>query len=136
MGEGIVITHTKVGENGKSVLSKWKNGMEANSVNAGQLDALMQEIEADKDQAMFGENTEKVMELINIMLDVDKSRLIMGEKPKPKEPKVKAAKATKQKETLRELSAEESAEYDNAIKSAKSKFDHEETYFSKGMKGV
>lgn len=136
MGEGIVITHAKAEENGKSShLSKWKNGMEANSVNAGQLDALVLEIEADKDKEMFGENTEKALEMLNIMLDVQKSRLIMGKVPEPvkKGPKVKAPK--EKKAGLRELSAEESAEYDAAIKSAKSKFDHEDTYFAKGMKG-
>jgi len=34
------------------------------------------------------------------------------------------------------LTPEEATEYDTAIKSAKSKFDHEDTYFGKGMKGV
>lgn len=33
---------------------------------------------------MFGNNTEMAKELINIMIDIDKSKLIMGEVQKPK----------------------------------------------------
>lgn len=42
--------------------------MEANSVNSGLLDDLLLEIEADKDQKLFGENTEKAVEMINKMV--------------------------------------------------------------------
>jgi hypothetical protein len=34
------------------------------------------------------------------------------------------------------LTDEELKEYDEAIKSAKTKYDHEDTYFGKGMKGT
>lgn len=110
--------------------------MEANSTNSDFIDALLQEVEADKENKIFGENTEKAVELMNKMLEVQKSRLIMGETFVEKKKEAKPQKAQKQKQAKRELTEEESAEYDKAIKSAKSKFDHEDTYFAKGMKGV
>ena len=57
----------------------------------------------------------------------------MGEAPQPKGKEVKAPKAKPQKVVL---SPEMAAQYDEAIKSAKSKFDHADTYFAKNMKGV
>lgn len=57
----------------------------------------------------------------------------MGAAPKAKGKEPKAPKAKPQKVVL---SAEKTAEYEEAIKSAKSKFDHADTYFAKNMKGV
>jgi len=70
MGEGIVITHATNDSIKNSSISKWKNGMEANSTNADMLDAILVELEADKENEMFGENTEKAIELINKLLEV------------------------------------------------------------------
>jgi len=67
MGEGIVINHLATEKFPASGLSKWKNGMEENATNSVGIDFMMQEIEGDKDQEIFGENTEKAMELLKLM---------------------------------------------------------------------
>lgn len=71
MGEGIVITHCGYGEESKtSSISKWKNGSEENSVNAGQIESVLKDLEDDKENKIFGENTEKATEMLNDMLEV------------------------------------------------------------------
>lgn len=50
MDEGYVITHTGRGEViGTPFISKWKNGIEYNKLNAELLSTLMKEIEEDED---------------------------------------------------------------------------------------
>jgi len=66
MGEGIVINHLATEKFPASGLSKWKNGMEENATNSVGIDFMMQEIEGDKDQEIFGENTEKAIELLKL----------------------------------------------------------------------
>jgi len=68
MGEGIVITHQATETFQASGLTKWKNGMENNSTNSDFINAMMQEVEADKE--LFGENTEKVIELFKSLEQV------------------------------------------------------------------
>jgi hypothetical protein len=125
-GEGLVLVHN-------SMVSKWKIGAEANQSNLNSLRTILDEIEDDKEHTIFGENTEKAVDLFNKLYQIQKSNLIMGQAPKPKGKEPKATKAKPQKV---ELSAEKAAEYEEAIKSAKSKFDHADTYFAKNMKGV
>ena len=91
---------------------------------------MMGEVEADKQ--LFGENTEKAIELFKNLELVQKSRLIMGAPP---EEKKKETKGPKEKKAGRVMSEELKTQYEGAIKSAKSKFDHEDTYFEKGGKG-
>lgn len=68
------------------------------------------------------------------MILVQKSRLVNGAIPVPKGMEVKAAPAKKNGPI--ELSEEEKAQYEEAIKSAKTKYDHGDTYFAKNMKGL
>jgi len=125
-GEGLVLVHS-------GMISKWKIGAEANQSNLDSLRTIIDEIEDDKENTIFGENTEKAIDLFNKFYAIQKSNLVMGEAPKPKGKEVKAPKAKPQKVVL---SPEMTAQYDEAIKSAKSKFDHADTYFAKNMKGV
>lgn len=134
MGEGIVINHLATDKFDATGLSKWKNGLEENATNRPAIEFMMQQIEEDKENEIFGENTQKAIELMTILEQVDKSRLIMGAPPQPKK-KENKAKAPKQQKQQRVLSEEQQALYDAAIKSAKTKFDHEDTYFEKGGKG-
>jgi|TARA_B110000285_G_C14744504_1_gene432331 hypothetical protein len=53
----------------------------------------------------------------------------------PPEEKKKETKGPKEKKAGRVMSEELKTQYEGAIKSAKSKFDHEDTYFEKGGKG-
>ena len=125
MGEGLVL----VSDN---KISKWKNGSEANSSNSDFLTKIMDKIE--KDNSKFGENTEKALELFKQLENIQKSILIMGEKPQPKDKEAKKKGGNNKAKV--ELTAEKQKEYDEAIKSAKSKFDHADTFFEKGMKGT
>jgi hypothetical protein len=129
-GEGIVLAHGSVGEQKK--ITKWKIGAEANQTNLSFLRAILDELEDDKEMTLFGENTAKAIDLFNKMYEVQKSNLVMGQPPKPKKEKG-GAKALPVKAVL---SPEMAAEYSEAIKSAKSKFDHAKTFFAKNMKGV
>lgn len=61
---------------------------------------MMEQIEADKD--IFGDNTEKAIELFKGLEQVQKSRLIMGAPPQPKKKEAKAPKAGNQKKVLSE----------------------------------
>lgn len=125
-GEGLVLV-------ANSKISKWKIGAEANQSNLDSLRTMLDQIEDDKDKKIFGENTDKAVDLFNKLYTIQKSNLIMGEPPKPKGKEPKAKPAKPQKVVLTE---EQQAAYDEAIKSAKSKFDHADTYFAKNMKGV
>lgn len=49
MGEGIVINHQATEKFPATGLSKWKNGMEENSVNITFIENMIQEVENDKD---------------------------------------------------------------------------------------
>merc|ERR1712125_19974 len=60
--------------------------------------------------------------------------LINGEKPAP--PKPKEVKAPKPKKGAVVLNEEETKEYEVAIASAKTKYDHGDTYYAKGMKAM
>lgn len=128
-GEGLVLVNDKFG------ISKWKIGAEANQTNLNSLRTILDEIQDDNEKKMFGENTEKALELFEKLYAIQKSNLVMGELPKPKG--AKEAKAPKQAKAQKvALTPEQVAEYAEAIKSAKSKFDHADTYFEKNMKGV
>lgn len=131
-GEGIVCVTPDAG--GQCKVSKWKIGAEASSDNGSKLDKILETIEGDKDKEIFGENTEKAIELIEKMLKVNKSKLINGAPPVVKTKEAK--KAAPKKNGPVELTAEEKALYEEAIKSAKTKFDHADTFFAKNMKGV
>ena len=125
-GEGLVIV-------ANIAISKWKIGAEANATNLDYLRNLIDAIEDDKDKVLFGENTEKASDLVQKLYEIQKSNLIMGSVPQPKGKQPKAAPKKSQKI---ELTEEQASAYAEAIKSAKSKFDHADTYFDKGMKGV
>jgi len=128
-GEGLVIITPALGSN--CVVSKWKNGTEASSNNMTHLEDILKAIDEDKDKTIFGEDTEKAKDLFNKMIVVAKSKKINGALPGA--PKPKAAPAKKGPVVFSE---EKTAEYAEAIKSALTKFDHQDTFFAKGMKGV
>lgn len=135
-GEGIVCVSPAEGPNCR--VSKWKNGTEASGDNMGTINRIIMAMEDDKENTIFGENTDKAKDLFERMLAVEKSKLICGEPPKPKEEKKKGGKKEgggKGKQAI-EMTPEEFKQYEDAIKSAKTKFDHEDTFFAKNMKGV
>lgn len=88
MGEGIVLASPAEGP--QCVVSKWKIGAEASGDNLSTLESVLQVIDDDKENKFVSaENVAKAKELIGYMLEVNASKLINGEIPKPK---VKAPK--------------------------------------------
>lgn len=78
---------------------------------------------------LFGENTDKAKDLFSKMIEFEKSKLVNGIQS---EKKVKA----KAKGSHRfRLTEEEVALFAEAVKSAKTKFEHEDTYFEKNATG-
>lgn len=131
-GEGLVLASPADGPNIR--VSKWKNGTETSGDNLAKIHNIEEIMENDKENKIFGENTEKAKEIFAKMLEVEKSRLINGEAPKPKE--APAKKQPKAKQGKVELTPEEEKQYEEAIKSAKTKFDHQDAFFEKAMKGA
>ena len=132
-GEGLVLISPADGPN--SDVSKWKIGAETSGDNFTTLNNCLNVIEDDKENKIFGENKEKAKELFTKMLEVESSKLINGEIPKPKG---KAPKEEKKKQAKGGivLTDEETKAYEVAITSAKTKYDHGDTYYAKGGKGL
>jgi len=79
----------------------------------------------------FGDYHEKAIELFEKMLNIQRSsKKLTFEPPKQEKPQAKGGKKGQV-----ELSAEVMALYEEPIKSAKTKFDHGDAYYAKGMKG-
>jgi len=128
-GEGLIISSSMFGD--KKVVSKWKIGAEANGSNLDALGEIQDLIEADTNHSMFGNYHEKAVDLFNKMLNVQRSsKKLTIEPPKQEKPPAKGGKKGQV-----ELTAEVVALYEEPIKSAKSKFDHGDAYYAKGMKG-
>lgn len=131
-GEGVVIALPAIGDRTK--VAKWKIGAEENSVNIKML-SILQELLDDKEKLVFGDNTDKAVEFFRKLEEVCRSNKVMGVtggfQPLAKPTKVKnptsKAQAVVIDEELMKL-------YFEPIKSAKTKFDHEDVYFAKGMK--
>jgi hypothetical protein len=135
MGEGLVLASPA---NGQCHINKWKIGAEASGDNLSALENLLQAIDDDTENKIIAaENVAKAKELIGYMMEVNSSKLINGEIPQPKKPAKSEKKQTPaKKDNSVALTEEEQKEYDEAIKSAKSKYDHADTFFGKGMKGT
>lgn len=132
MGEGLVLAAPAEGS--KTVVSKWKIGAETSGDNFSSLNKCLELIEDDTENKIFGDNKEKAIDLFTKMLKVESSKLINGEIPKPKG---KAPKEVKPKgKGVVVLSEEETKEYEIAITSAKSKYDHGDTFYARGGKGM
>lgn len=133
-GEGIVLVSPAFGANCR--VSKWKNGMEASGDNQGTVNKILLSLEEEETLKIFGENVPKLKELCEMFLKIESSRLICG-KPKEEKPEKSGKKegAGKNNKSI-SISLEEMKVYEPAIKSAKTKFDHEDTFFAKGTKGM
>jgi len=116
--EGLIVVSPSSGSDVQ--VTKWKIGAEANSTNSDFLDKMILEVEAKGDE-IYRENKGKARELFEKMLAVASStKKIVAEKKAP-EVKPKAGG----------ISVEAMAQYEEPIKSAKSKFDHCDVYFAK-----
>lgn len=116
--EGLIIVSPSSGPDVQ--VSKWKIGAEANSTNTDYLDKMILEVEA-KGEQIYKENKDKAKELFEKMYAIASSmKKVVAEKKAP-EVKPKAGG----------VSAEAMAQYEEPIKSAKSKFDHCDVYFAK-----
>lgn len=129
-GEGLILCAPAYGAATK--VMKWKIGAEKNSMNAGQVHEILNKIEDDKSNAIFGENTEKAVEFFQKLEKICESPLVMGEVPVPvvkvKGPKPVAAKV--------EITDEVIEQYSEPVKSAKTKFDHSDTYYARNTNGL
>jgi len=129
-GEGLILSAPAYG--GAVNCIKWKIGAEKNNVNAGILHEILNLIDDDKSREMFGDNTERAIEFFQKLEKIASSPLVMGEVPvfvpKVKGPKPKVAKL--------EITDEIIERYAEPIKSAKTKFDHQDVYFAKNCKGL
>lgn len=109
---------------------KWKNGSEGSANNNKHLDTIMEELEKDVNNTLFGTNTTRAKELLTKLKEVENSHLINGQQIKKK------AKGKPVKVAL-SFSEKELEMYEPAIKSARSKFDYAETFFEQkaGQRG-
>ena len=132
-GEGLILVTPTAGQGCE--ITKWKIGHERNQLNAPLLDQMVQTITDQPD--LFGDNTDKALEMFNIMIEVQKSKLVNGGEyvPPVKEVRQAAMKAKFECSKVA-LSMEESERYEEALRSAQTKFDHQSTYYDQLMKGV
>jgi hypothetical protein len=116
--EGLVLVSPSSGPDVQ--VSKWKIGAEANSTNTDYLDKMILEVEA-KGKEIYGDNAARAKELFEKMYAIASSmKKVVAEK-----------KASEVKPKAGGISAEAMAQYEEPIKSAKSKFDHCDVYFAK-----
>ena len=84
-GEGLILVMPTDAQNYH--ITKWKIGHERNYLNAPILNQFIQTISNQPD--LFGENTDKALEMFNILIEVQQSKLINGEIFVPKEKEIK-----------------------------------------------
>jgi len=127
-GEGLVLISPT---SSNCFVSKWKIGNEASANNISCLENILKEIQDDTNFSLFGEDTERATKMVNMMLEVAKSKKLSGVEPKAVQKKAPFVKSgpIQLESAVVEL-------YQNALKSAQTKFDHEDTFFVKNMKGV
>ena len=152
-GEGMVLTTfnapgtVRRGVALPCTVSKWKNGFEGSSNNEKLLQGILEEIAKEgTDGTIFGEDTAEAVAMFTQMLAVEKSKLICGQAPAPTAGREaagsdKSKKGSKQRRggagaATKKLTDAEEAAYSTAIVSAQSKFDHQDTFFAKKMKGA
>lgn len=133
--EGLVLVSPATGGiDGKFFISKWKIGAEKSSDGIDIIKNLIKLVEEDTDGKIFQDNKDKAQDLFKKLLDIQQSELVNGKKKEIKKAqKVKELK--NDQNNLNDISEQQIIDYDNAIKSAKTKFDHADTYFLKGGKG-
>lgn len=120
-GEGMVVVNPSSGPT--CSVTKWKIGAEANSTNLDYLDAMLQDIEANG-ETIFGSNAAKAKEMFMLMTRIAQSAKKVGP--------VKITAETCKKGTKNAgAAADAQAKYAEPMKSARSKFDHCDTYFAK-----
>merc|ERR1711920_1070467 len=124
-GEGMVVVSPSSGKN--CAITKWKIGAEKNQTNTDYIDAMLQEIEANGEK-MFGGNAVKAKEMFALM----RSIALSTKKVEP----VRAVSGGKKGGTGSSggYASDIQAKYEEAIKSARSKFDYYDVYFAKDNK--
>jgi len=128
-GEGFVVV---LPDNGKdSKVTKWKIGSEENSSNLDTLTKILFKLEDDRDREIFGENTDMAIEFFRKLEEIQRSKKKINPEPVKKE--AKCGKGGGKKVNFND---EIMKKYAEPIKSAKSKYDHGDVYFSKGGKGL
>ena len=121
-GEGLIMVTPVHGENSK--ILKWKVGAEStlnHKANLEILDRAFEMMDNDTEGNIFKENTDKAREIFTKMKEVNLSKLVCGKEVKKEDKKAKASL---------ELTEDEKVLYEEAIKSAKTKFDHQDDFFN------
>merc|ERR1711862_196860 len=128
-GEGLILSSQMFSDS--KPLTKWKIGAEDNATNLQALWNIQKSLETDENHLMFGDYHQKAVELFEKLIAIQSSKkTITPEPPKKEKPQAKGGKKGQV-----DLSIEVMELYDEPIKSAKTKFDHGDTYYAKGMKG-